>query len=156
MSFILPKDELTLAEMRKFRDEAASAGLRRAVRLGIAGSEQELCLRQALNIVDFGAALEQWNTAALAVVGTPYSCFQAIAAPTLAANKLAVFYGVAITTAPVPVSRLTFRAGGAAGNILAGRAHRATDRVEANTFAGRARLTGPPGCTSLNLKEGGG
>jgi hypothetical protein len=91
----------------------------RAVAKALASDKGQLMARQPQNILDFGTALEQWNTAALAVVGTAYSCFQAVAAPVLAANKLAVFYGVAIETVPVPVSRLTFRAGGAAGNIIA-------------------------------------
>lgn len=66
-------------------------------------------------------ALDSWLTAALAAVGTFYSCFQAIAAPQLAQDKLMVCYGVSIDSAgvPLPVSRLVFRKGGAAGNIIA-------------------------------------
>jgi len=62
-----------------------------------------------------------WLTAALAAVGTPYSCFQAIAAPQLNVGKLMVCYGVSVESAvvPMPVSRLIFRRGGAAGNIQA-------------------------------------
>jgi CRISPR/Cas system endoribonuclease Cas6 (RAMP superfamily) len=80
---------------------------------------QSVDVREFQPILDAGAALDQWNTAALAVVGNAYSCFQAIAAPVLAANKLAVFYRVQIETVPLPVSRLIFRSGAAAGNILA-------------------------------------
>lgn len=65
-----------------------------------------------------GPALDQWNTAALAVVGNAYSCFQAIAVPQLQDVKLSVFWRVAVTTVPLPVSRLIFRNQGAAGNIL--------------------------------------
>ena len=73
-----------------------------------------------LSVVDLVAApaLDQWLTAALAVVGTAYSCFQAVAAPQLVNNKLAVFWGVHIETIPQPVSRLTIRRGGAVGNII--------------------------------------
>lgn len=63
-------------------------------------------------------ALDQWNTAALAVVGNAYSCFQGVAVPQLQDTKLVVFWRVAITTAPLPVSRLIFRNQAVAGNIL--------------------------------------
>lgn len=68
-----------------------------------------------------GTALDMWLTAALAAIGTPYSCFQAIAAPQLIVGKLMVCYGVSVESAvvPMPVSRLIFRKGGAAGNIQA-------------------------------------
>jgi hypothetical protein len=64
-------------------------------------------------------ALDEMITAALAVVGTPYSCFQAVAAPQLIINRLVVFYGISINAAPNPVSYLLFRTGGAAGNVVA-------------------------------------
>jgi len=118
MSYIIPKDECTLSDMKQFRERALSAGISRAAsKLGV--GPQELCSRQFLNVVDAGTALEQWNTAALAVVGNQYSVFQAIAAPALANNKLAVFYGICLEEVPCPVSRLTIRSGGAAGNIMA-------------------------------------
>jgi hypothetical protein len=117
-SFILPKGELTATDTRNFREAAIAAGLSRAsVKLGVA--QDELVVRQFYCLLDAGTALEQWNTAALAVVGTAYSVFQAIAAPILAQNKLAVFYGCGVETAPCPVGLLTFRSGGAAGNIKA-------------------------------------
>ena len=75
-------------------------------------------IREFQNILDAAAALDQWRTAALAVIGTLYSCFQATPAPVLAADALAVFYKVGIETAPLPVSRLVFRSGGAAGNTV--------------------------------------
>ena len=81
--------------------------------------QDELLVRHAENILDFGTALDQWNTAALAAVGTAYSVFQAIGAPTMANNKLAVLYKIGIETIPVPVSLLTIRSGGATGNIKA-------------------------------------
>ena len=68
-----------------------------------------------------GTALDMWLTAALAVVGNPYSCFQAIAAPQLLVGKLMVCYGISVESAvvPMPVSRLIFRKAGVAGNIQA-------------------------------------
>jgi len=68
-----------------------------------------------------GTVLDMWLTAPLAVVGTAYSCFQAIASPQLIVGKLMVCYGVSVESAvvPMPVSRLIFRKGGATGNIQA-------------------------------------
>jgi len=68
-----------------------------------------------------GTALDMWLTAALAVVGNPYSCFQAIPAPQLIVGKLMVCYAVSVESAvvPMPVSRIIFRRGGIAGNIQA-------------------------------------
>jgi hypothetical protein len=70
---------------------------------------------------DFVAAtvLDTMVTAALAVVGQPYSCFQAVAAPQLLINRLVVFWGVSINTVPLPASWLIFRTGGALGNVQA-------------------------------------
>lgn len=84
--------------------------------------QRELATGPALS--DFTPAtatvLDQWNTAPLAVVGTPYSCFQAQLAPQLGVGRLLVFYGVSSDEpGPIPVSRLLFRRGGAAGNIQA-------------------------------------
>jgi len=66
-------------------------------------------------------ALDMWLTAALAVIGTPYSCFQAVAAPQLIQDKLMVCYGISVESVgvPMPISRVIFRRGGAAGNIQA-------------------------------------
>ncbi len=75
-------------------------------------------IREFQPILDAGAALDQWNTAALAVVGTAVSVFQAVGAPVLAADALAVFYKIGIETVPLPVSRVIFRSGGAAGNTV--------------------------------------
>lgn len=66
-------------------------------------------------------AIDSWLTAPLAAVGAFYSCFQAVAAPQLVQGKLMVCYGVSVESvaALLPVSRLLFRRGGAAGNIQA-------------------------------------
>lgn len=147
-NYILPEGSLTLNDQRNYRLSAIAAGLARATekKIGtisddeIAGysrigtpAQRQLAIKVALDagwwptsmdvrefqpIADAGAALDQWNTAALAVVGTAYSCFQAIAAPAMGANKLGVFWKVGVETAPMPVSRLIFRTGGAAGNIV--------------------------------------
>jgi hypothetical protein len=118
VSVLVPKDELTATDQKNYKTKAMEAGLKRATeKLGVGADE--LMVRHAENILDFGTALEQWNTAALAAVGTAYTVFQAIPAPTLANNKVAVFYKIGIQTVPPPVGLLTFRSGGAAGNIKA-------------------------------------
>lgn len=62
---------------------------------------------------DFGVptALAESLTAALAVVDTWYTCFQAVAAPQLLAGKLLVIWGISIETVPIPVSYLQFLRG---------------------------------------------
>ncbi|MCK5235859.1 MAG: hypothetical protein KAR06_02645 [Deltaproteobacteria bacterium] len=74
-------------------------------------------IREFEPILDAGAALDQWNTAALAAAGTEYSCFQAVAVPAigLRAKKLVVWYRVQVETVPLPVSRLIFRRNAANG-----------------------------------------
>ncbi len=65
------------------------------------------------------AAQDSWLTAALAAVNGFYTCLNAVAAPQLIQGKLLVCYGISIDDAnvPMPLSRLLFRRGGAAGNI---------------------------------------
>ena len=120
MSYIIPKGEITLTDMKKFRHDAEDAAIDRAVDLKVAPSREQLSVRGFENVLDAGTATEQWNTAPLLLINTPYSIFTlAVPAPTLPANRLAVFYKVGIETVPVPVSLLTFRTGGFVGNIIA-------------------------------------
>lgn len=120
-SFVIPKDELTLTDMKTFRDKAIASGMARAIEKKVSGVPDEMVVRGFSNGLDVPLiVLDQWNTAPLvAPIGTPYSCFQAVAAVGLAANKLAVFYKVGVETVPMPVGALIFRSGGAAGNINA-------------------------------------
>ena len=81
--------------------------------------------RELAPLTDFGAAplaaaQDSWLTVALAVGGV-VSALNALAAYTLLVGKLMVCYGVSVESAivPMPVSRLIFRRGGAAGNIIA-------------------------------------
>ena len=68
-----------------------------------------------------GAAADFWNTAALAAVGTEYSCIGAVAvAP--AANRIkrvVAWYRVAVLTTPFPCNRLLFRRNTATGLLQA-------------------------------------
>ena len=81
--------------------------------------QRELVTGPARTDFVVATALDTMVTAALAAVGIAYSCFQAVAAPQLLINRLVVFYGVSINTAPLPVSWLLFRTGGALGNVEA-------------------------------------
>ena len=68
-----------------------------------------------------GAGTDFWFTAALAVVGTEYSCIGAVAAAPAAnrIKKIVVFFGVQILTTPMPVNRLLFRRNTATGLLQA-------------------------------------
>ena len=78
--------------------------------------------RELAPLTDFVAAAAQdsWLTVALAVGGV-VSALNALAAYQLIVGKLMVCYGVSVESpvVPMPVSRLIFRRGGAAGNIQA-------------------------------------
>ena len=79
--------------------------------------------RELAPLTDFVAAAAQdsWLTVALAAIGVAVSALNALAQYTLPAGRLMVCYAVSVESAavPMPVSRLTFRRGGAAGNIQA-------------------------------------
>ena len=85
------------------------------------GWPKSLDVREFQPVLDAGAgaAADSWFTAALAAVGTLYSVMGAIGTAPIAnrANKLLVFYKVAIPVAAFPVNRLVFR-NNAAGNFL--------------------------------------
>jgi hypothetical protein len=140
--YIVPADLMTISDMKDYRVGALAAGIQRGFQKAI-GTPQpgweglsipatkarivagdwpsQIDSFEFQNILHAGAALDQWNTAALAAVGTQYSIFQAIAAPAanLRMNKIAVFYGVSIETVPNPVSRITFRKNTATGITMA-------------------------------------
>ena len=67
------------------------------------------------------AAQDSWLTAALAAVGTAYTCLNAVGAPQLNVGLLMVCYAVSVESVNplMPASRLIFRRGGVAGNIQA-------------------------------------
>lgn len=146
-AYIIPTDSLTFQQQQEYRVNALCAGIARCFGpnsiavwdpgefgqpsqingvptlasikafLLSGGWPKSLDVREFQPILDAGAALDQWNTAALAAVGTEYSIFQAVAAPAAAlrVKKLVVWYKVSIDTIPVPISRLVFRRNAAAG-----------------------------------------
>ena len=148
--YIIPTDGMTLSDQKELRANALAAGIQRSIEVGIGTWDKtefpstdsndpnrpdfkdvkakvlagtwpaSLDVREFQPIADAGSALDQWITAALAAVGTLYSCLQAVATAPIAtrANKLLVIYKVGIATTNFPVSRLVFR-NVAAGNFLA-------------------------------------
>jgi hypothetical protein len=72
---------------------------------------RELVTGPARSDLTVATALDAMRTAALALVGTWYSCFQAVAAPQLVAGKLLVVYGISVNTVPIPVSHIQFLRG---------------------------------------------
>lgn len=124
---ILPAEELTLTEKARLRQSAVQRGIRRAIDgLHIRSNDAQLTYRHPQNIADFGTVgREQWLTATIAAINTPYSVWTTLAAPAvgltpqLATTRLAVFWGAAIGTVPNPVTLLSFREGAAAGTTMA-------------------------------------
>jgi len=140
--YIVPADLMTISDMKEYRVGALAAGVKRCwdkaigtpctdwesltladTKTKIAGKDwpSQLDVFEFQNIAHAGANLDQWNTAALAAVGSSYSVFQAISAPAanLRMNKIVVFYGIMIEETPNPVSRLTFRRNNATGITIA-------------------------------------
>ena len=128
---LLNVGSVSLVNQQNARTAAIKAGFQRclAKKIGDAADISAVLAQGAPNansvdvrefqpILDAGTALDQWNTAALAAVGTAYSVFQAITAPQLANNKLVVFWGIQVETVPLPVSRVIFRSGSATGNLI--------------------------------------
>ena len=120
-NYVVPIDFATMTKQEEFRQAAIAATLAEGIKQGIGDSFTPPDIRDIqLNATDFVAApaVDDWETAALAAVGTNYSVFQAIASPQVPVNRVICFYGVSINTIPVPVSRLIFRKGGVTGNII--------------------------------------
>lgn len=122
-SYVIPTEELTLTDIKQARADATAAGIKRAMALKIATSEDGLLVRECDNVIDFGCGVGGWLTMPLLVAGNLYSVFAtavpAALTPVLAVNRIAVFYKVGIETAPTPVDQLNFREGVAAGTTYA-------------------------------------
>lgn len=109
--YIIPTDELTLTDEKEFRKSALEMAENMARdRIAMQG---DYIARPPQLIADFGCAVDSWRTAALAVVGTAYTVFQAIAAPAIGLRQVVVWYKVSCESAPPPVSFITFQEGAA-------------------------------------------
>lgn len=117
MSYIIPTNELTLTDIKKFKSDAMEAGVQRAMALGLARERTELVVRHALPLTDFpnGWVIEQYRNPAILAAGWG-SVFDAGAvpafAPALANTKVAVFYKYANYSAAPVMWGVRFRVGG--------------------------------------------
>ena len=119
MSYLIPSSELTVTDIKAYRQKCEEQAINRAVTIGIATARSEMVVRQPQPLFDFAATSDGWISAALNVLEQDYTVFAGSASPILANNKLVAFYKVTVETVPMPVSLLTFRRGPAAGNTLA-------------------------------------
>ena len=147
-TYIIPVGAMTLTDQKDYRINAISAAIERASQkkigsisdeipgysllgsmqqridsitnwLRLGNTPKSIDVREPQPALDFACVIDDWQTPALAAVNTFYTIFNGVVAPTLNAVRIAVWYGVAVETAAFPVSRLTWRTGGAAGNIIA-------------------------------------
>ncbi len=147
LNYLVATGSMTLTDQKNYRMMAVAAGIERAAQKSIGNISDEIPgvagvanrdarvkaileylaggevpasidIREFQPVLDVGAALDGWVTAVIAAVGGVYALIAGVAAPVMAANRLGVIYKVGVQTAPPPVSRLTFRSGGAAGNII--------------------------------------
>ena len=104
MSYAIPTNELTLTDIKSYKERCLAAGIARAKAKGIAAGDQELVWREALPAFDMGAgvlagsgwALDYYITPAAAGAGAWASLFGLAAAidPLLPVGRVAVFYKV--------------------------------------------------------------
>ena len=118
-NYIVPMDSLTPDKQNALRESAYAKLVAHAEAKGVGSNPDVRVLWNTTQDLVAAPAVDDWQTAALAAVGTYYSCFQAVASPQLLVNRCAVFFGVNILTIPNPVSKLLFRKNGALGNIIA-------------------------------------
>ena len=129
MSYIIPTSELTLTDIKNFRQKAVDHGIARALKLGIASNPLELVVRDAFPHDDMGlAATNGWLTnnylsMAIPAANAWCSAFDSGALPgtqiQLGASQLAVFYKFADTEDNPVVNAVRFRLGAAGASTLA-------------------------------------
>jgi hypothetical protein len=127
MSYAIGSKELTLTDIKQFKQNCMTAGIARALALGVGSNEGELVVREALPLTDFGLGAVGWTTEEYrtAALGTPgwNSAFSAGAvpanAPTMSRSQVAVFYKFADVEAAPVVTALRFRIGQAGATTKA-------------------------------------
>lgn len=147
-TYIIPVAAMTLTDQKDYRMNAIAAVIERASQKKIGSIADEISgysilasrqqridsilkwlragnvpasidIREPQPTLDFTCTIDDWQTPALTAVNTFFTIFNGVVTPTLNAVRIAVWYGVGVFTAGFPVSRLTWRSGGAAGNIIA-------------------------------------
>ena len=126
MSYVVPTNELSLADRKVYLHEAIRAGVARALALGIARTERELVVREALPREDLGTGTpaapatgwfsnEYQSMLIPAAVNAWCSAFSGGALPAsayqLARTQVAVFYKFADTEGQPVVTGVRFRVG---------------------------------------------
>lgn len=110
-SYMIPTEELSLTEIKGFKQAAIEAAKDRALTLGIVGSEDELVVRDIWPQTDLAvtgvANNEWWWTGPLAAVGV----WQAYVNAVLGITRTLVFYGIGYNSAAPSVSMVRFRSG---------------------------------------------
>ena len=128
MSYLIPTEEISLAEQYRLRKGAIDKGVARAVD-SFKQAPGNITFRDANYITDFipaatAAGIYGWLSQPFLAIAGVYSVFadNALAAitPTCPTNQVWVFYKVSVLTlaGPDPVAMLQFRKG-AAANLLA-------------------------------------
>ena len=126
MSYAIPTNELTLADIRSYKEKCLAAGIARAKAKGIAASDQELVWREQLPSFDLGAlaglaagvgwALEYYVTAAAVGAGVWAPAPGAVAwvaDPALPVGRVGVYYKVYDAMAAPVVTAVRFMIAGA-------------------------------------------
>ena len=124
MSYAIPTNELTLTDIREFKQRAIDAGIARALALGLARDARELVVREANPDPDFslpagtGYATNYYNTQVLVTTSIWFPVFDssvvapfAANVPTLSRTQVAVFYKIANGTANPACTAVRFRVG---------------------------------------------
>jgi len=116
---IIPQEELTPTDKKRFCSDALEAGIKVAeTRLGKGRSG--LVHRHAQCTLDFACTVNYWLTQTLAAVPGPFTVFGGAGGialvPQLANNKVAVFYKAAVLPVPNPFTILRFGLGATAGS----------------------------------------
>jgi hypothetical protein len=126
MSYLIPTEDLSLAEQARMRKGAVDQGKARGMATWKM-NEKDLTARDADYVTDFltpagvaVAGLAGWLSMPFAAVGTMYSVFASnvpgAVAPACPTNQIWVFYKVGVLTVagPDPAAMLEFRTGAAA------------------------------------------
>ena len=127
MSYSVPLGECTLTDLKNFRINAVEAGIKRALDQAIAKNRNELVVRDAMPLADFGQGAVGWvadqyitGVIAAAGWGSPFSAGALPAnVPQLARTKVAVFYRYGDVEAAPQIIGLRFRLGATGASTLA-------------------------------------
>ena len=101
MSYAIPTNELTLTDIKLYKEKAIEAGIERAIALRLARVREELVVREANPDPDFsvpgavGWATNYYVTIGAAGAGAWTLVYPTAVSPTLDRTKVAIFYKVA-------------------------------------------------------------